>query len=201
MAPKIRKKASMALATSLIILASLALYLPLNTLTGFVLNKPALHGFQSEFVPEDVPMVNQHNVTVNWQDFAQQPLFLTTGFTACNFSCPITMAFYTQLKSQLSEPANFAMLSIDPEYDTPERLKAFLAHFDNSFIGLRIDQPVQMQQLIASLRLNIGYAGGDISHTDYIYLLHPNLDGVVIYTQPDADLIAQDLQTLTTINR
>ncbi|MCV6610845.1 MAG: SCO family protein [Amphritea sp.] len=162
-----------------------------------LLGRADLNGFQTAFMPQAKGIVNQHNESVEWQDLMQQPLFVTTGFTACNLSCPITMAFFTQLKSQLATPSNFAMLTIDPDYDTPERLKVFLDHFDSSFIGLRITDSAAMQKIIAELRLNISKAGGDIAHTDYIYLFHPDLDGAVIYTKPDAALIAQDIHTLT----
>lgn len=195
--PAIRTNLSTIGAILLILIAVLFTYLPANSMINQLLGRVDLNGFQTSFMPQPQGMVDQHNRPVTWQDLTQQPLFITTGFTACSLSCPITMAFFTRLKSQLASPANFAMLTIDPDYDTPERLKVFLDHFDSSFVGLRIADPQAMQQLIAALKLNISKAGGDISHTDYIYLFHPDLDGAVIYTKPDAALIAQDIQTLT----
>jgi hypothetical protein len=36
-------------------------------------------------------------------------------------------------------------------------------------------------------------------HGDYIYLMHPKLTGLVIYTKPDAAVMAQDLEILNAI--
>ena len=183
--------------TVLFALAVFFLYFPIKSKLDNLFGKVALNGFQTSFTPKIQGMVNQENQPVEWHELMRQPLFMTTGFTACNLSCPITMAFYTQLKSQLNVPATYAMLTVDPEYDNPARLKQFLKHFDPDFIGLRINDPAQMQKIIKELKLNISRTGSDISHTDYIYLFHPALDGAVIYTKPDVKLITQDLKLLT----
>ena len=59
-----------------------------------------------------------------------------TGFTNCPDLCPTTLALLASLRSRL--PGNglqVVFVSVDPERDTPERIAAYLAHFDPGLIG------------------------------------------------------------------
>jgi len=67
--------------------------------------------------------------------------FLYFGYTHCPDICPLHMANIAAVKKSLS-PAEQARLrvvfvSTDPARDTPAQLRAWLGHFDSSFIGVR----------------------------------------------------------------
>lgn len=61
-----------------------------------------------------------------------KPVMLNFIFTTCTTICPVLSATFTQIQEQLgSEAAAIRMLSvtIDPEQDTPERLRAYAERF------------------------------------------------------------------------
>ena len=62
------------------------------------------------------------------------------GYTHCPDVCPIHMAniaaVLRNLPPSMSERVRVVMVTTDPARDTPEVLRAWLDHFDRSFIGL-----------------------------------------------------------------
>ena len=63
------------------------------------------------------------------------------GYTACPDICPVHMANIAAVMARLSpgerERIRVVFVTTDPERDTPERLRTWLAHFDPTFIGVR----------------------------------------------------------------
>jgi len=65
------------------------------------------------------------------------------GYTYCPDVCPIHMAnlaaVMKQLRPGIAQRIRVVFVTTDPERDTPERLGAWLAHFDRTFVGLTGD--------------------------------------------------------------
>ena len=63
---------------------------------------------------------------------------LFAGFTNCPDVCPTTLALMAQLRGRLAAdaPLELLFLSVDPERDTPERLKTYTAHFGGGVRGV-----------------------------------------------------------------
>jgi protein SCO1/2 len=62
------------------------------------------------------------------------------GYTQCPDVCPTTMAELARVKKALGadgQRVQGVFVTVDPERDTPEVLKAYLAAFDAGFIALR----------------------------------------------------------------
>jgi protein SCO1/2 len=60
------------------------------------------------------------------------------GFTYCQKICPVTLAKLSQVFKELGPQAKdvqVLFITVDPERDTPERLREFVTFFDASFIG------------------------------------------------------------------
>jgi protein SCO1/2 len=73
-------------------------------------------------------------------DFKGKLTVVFFGYTQCPDVCPTTMAELAQVKKALGkdgERVQGVFITIDPERDTPELLKAYMASFDASFIALR----------------------------------------------------------------
>lgn len=73
-------------------------------------------------------------------DFKGKVLFVFFGFTQCPDVCPTTMAELAEVKRRLGpdgERVQGVFITVDPERDTPEVLKAYLQGMDPGFIGLR----------------------------------------------------------------
>ena len=65
------------------------------------------------------------------------------GYTTCPDLCPTTLSDFQVVKDELGADADqveFILATFDPERDTQERLKEYLAFFDPDFIGLRGDE-------------------------------------------------------------
>ena len=60
------------------------------------------------------------------------------GYTHCPSVCPTTLAYLAEVRKKLSagrDDFQVVYVTVDPERDTPQQLKAFLASFDSTFIG------------------------------------------------------------------
>jgi protein SCO1 len=73
-------------------------------------------------------------------DFKGKVTVVFFGYTQCPDVCPTTMAELAQVKKALGkdgERVQGVFITVDPERDTPEALKAYMASFDPSFVALR----------------------------------------------------------------
>ncbi len=72
-------------------------------------------------------------------DFRGRVVVMFFGFTQCPDVCPTAMAEMAQVKKALGpdgERLQVLFVSVDPERDTPEILKAYMSNFDPSFLAL-----------------------------------------------------------------
>ncbi len=73
-------------------------------------------------------------------DFRGKVTVVFFGYTQCPDVCPTTMAELARIKQAMGadgERVQGVFVSVDPERDTPEVLKAYLASFDPGFVALR----------------------------------------------------------------
>lgn len=73
-------------------------------------------------------------------DFKGKVLVVFFGYTQCPDVCPTTLAELAQVKKALGpdgDKVQGIFVTVDPERDTPELLKAYLQSFDASFVALR----------------------------------------------------------------
>lgn len=73
-------------------------------------------------------------------DFKGKVTAVFFGFTQCPDVCPTAMAELAQIKQQLGADGSRVQgvfITVDPERDTAEVLKAYMANFDPSFLALR----------------------------------------------------------------
>lgn len=74
------------------------------------------------------------------QDFKGKAVVVFFGYTQCPDVCPTTMADIAQAKKLLGPEGTKVQgifITIDPERDTPELLKAYVANFGPDFVALR----------------------------------------------------------------
>ncbi|MNZ97449.1 hypothetical protein D3C78_1166870 [compost metagenome] len=74
------------------------------------------------------------------KDFAGKVVVVFFGYTQCPDVCPTTLQELAEVKQQLGadgERLQAVFVSLDPERDTPEMLKAYMGNFDPSFVALR----------------------------------------------------------------
>lgn len=74
------------------------------------------------------------------QDFAGKAVVVFFGYTQCPDVCPTTMAEIAQAKQILGADGarvQGVFITVDPERDTPQVLKAYAASFGPDFVALR----------------------------------------------------------------
>ena len=72
-------------------------------------------------------------------DFKGKVVVVFFGYTQCPDFCPTTLGEWVQVKQALGENGKrlqAVFITVDPERDTAEALKDYVAHFDPTFLAL-----------------------------------------------------------------
>ena len=89
---------------------------------------------------KDFVLPDQNGKTRSIKDFAGKVVVVFFGFTQCPDVCPTSMADLAGIKKSLGadgDKLQGVFISVDPERDTPEILKAYMGNFDPTFLALR----------------------------------------------------------------
>ena len=73
-------------------------------------------------------------------DFAGKVVVVFFGYTQCPDVCPTTLLELAEVKKALGKDGarlQGIFVTVDPQRDTPEILKAYMANFDPSFLAMR----------------------------------------------------------------
>ena len=84
-------------------------------------------------------LIDQDGRPVNELTYLGKPTVFYFGFTYCPEACPTTLGHLAVWMKALGSDANklnVVFISIDPERDTPAKLKAYLSAYDPRFRGL-----------------------------------------------------------------
>lgn len=146
---------------------------------------------------------DQHGRPFQRRDLHGHWTVLFSGFTHCPDVCPATLAILRAAQNRnAAEPAHRTVLvSVDPERDTPEVLRDYLAWFDPEWVGLTGD-PEELGQLLDSLgmahvRVPTGGGGYTMDHATALALIDPQARLVAYWKAPlDPDRLAADLGAL-----
>jgi protein SCO1/2 len=89
------------------------------------------------------------------KDFAGKVVVVFFGFTQCPDVCPTSMAELAEVKLLLGpdgDKLQAIFITVDPERDTPELLKAYMGNFDPGFLALR-PTPEQLPQVAKDFKI------------------------------------------------
>jgi protein SCO1/2 len=109
-----------------------------------VLGPQREYTFQGSLIEPAVPAPEFELTDMNGQPFqlgqlSGQVVVMFFGYTGCPDVCPVTLTEFLQIRSKLGEAADqvsFVFVTVDPERDTPERMRKYLTNFDPEIIGL-----------------------------------------------------------------
>ena len=85
-------------------------------------------------------LADHNGVQRSLADFKGKAVVVFFGFTQCPDVCPTALADLAEVKRLLGpqgDKLQGIFVSVDPERDTPEVLKAYMANFDPAFLALR----------------------------------------------------------------
>lgn len=122
-------------------------------------------------------LVDEDGKPRSWSDFRGKPVAVFFGFTHCPDICPTTLGELSVLLADLgprSDDLQVALVSGDPERDTPEVLNAYLQSFDQRIIGLTGSEAEIDRAFSAfkAYRRKVPTEGGDytVDHSAGVYL-------------------------------
>ena len=123
-------------------------------------------------------LIDHNGVRVTDRDLRGRPTVMFFGFTSCPDVCPTTLIEIGQWLEALGSDGdrlNVVFISVDPERDTPARLKAYLSAFDPRIRGLT-GTPAEVAIAAKAFRIysqKRPVDGGDYSvdHSSVTYLL------------------------------
>ncbi|MFT3719374.1 SCO family protein [Pseudorhodoferax sp.] len=139
------------------------------------------------------------------QDFRGKVVVVFFGYTQCPDVCPTSMAELAQAKELLGADGarlQGLFVTVDPERDTPEVLKAYMENFDPDFVALR-PAPEQLAAMAKDFKLYYKKVDGktpgsytmDHSAGSYVYDPQGRLRLYVRYGS-GAETLAADVRTL-----
>ena len=88
----------------------------------------------------DLPLADQYGKNRSLKDFAGKVVVVFFGYTQCPDVCPTSMSELAEVKRALGadgDKLQGIFVTVDPERDTADMLKSYMASFDPSFIALR----------------------------------------------------------------
>jgi protein SCO1/2 len=136
-----------------------------------------------------------------------QPMLVFFGFTHCPDVCPTTLGLLAIVQKEVAVAdknlagLKVALISVDPERDTPERLGRYVSSFGSDFIGLTGSAPEIVNATrafgVASARVDLGGGNYTMDHSATVFALDSNARIVAVFTPPlRADALARDLVKL-----
>jgi len=144
-------------------------------------------------------LVDQNGRPVSDHDLLGKPTVMFFGFTYCPDVSPTTLADMTAWLKALGpdgDKLNAVYVTIDPERDTPARLKTYLTAFDPRIRGLT-GSPQAIAQAAHDYSVYYQKAalqGGDytMDHSTLIYLMDPrgHMAQLVQYGTPNDQVVA-----------
>ena len=103
----------------------------------------------------DFSLTDQYGQLRSLKDFRGKVVVVFFGFTQCPDVCPTSMQELAEVKAALGadgERLQGIFISVDPERDTLELLKAYMENFDPSFLALR-PTPEQLPALAKDFKI------------------------------------------------
>lgn len=181
-----------------------------------MLNQPAVPSLeagtslpQPRVLPE-FNLVDTHGKAASLAALRGHPTLVFFGFTHCPDVCPTTLALLANVQKQAAQqdPAlpviQVALISVDPERDTPEQLGSYIASFRGDFIGLTgsASEIVKATRAfgVAAARVDLGGGNYTMDHSAAVFALDSRARIVAVFTPPlSAAALARDLARLAPV--
>jgi protein SCO1/2 len=116
---------------------------------------------------------------VSLSDFNDKVVMIFFGYTHCPDVCPTALSTMEAVRSELGSKASRVQnifITVDPERDTLEKIKAYVGYFGDGNVGLA-GTPQEIAKVAAQYRMSYrkivtdGSADYAVDHMDFIYLI------------------------------
>ncbi len=161
---------------------------------------------QARALPE-FSLLDTHGAPASPATLRGHPTLVFFGFTHCPDVCPTTLAklAIVQKQSVLQDKSlqglKVALITVDPERDSPEQLGRYIASFGGDFIGLTGSAPEIVKATrgfgVASARVELAGGNYTMDHSAAVFALDSNARIVAVFTPPLSEVaLARDLARL-----
>jgi protein SCO1/2 len=123
-------------------------------------------------------LIDQNGQTITDQDMKGRPFLVFFGYTHCPDVCPTTLFDVSELMRALGPDAGRAgalFITVDPERDTPAKIKDYLSSFDPHLRGATGDAKAieAAEKAYRVYAKKVPTDGGDytMDHTALVYLM------------------------------
>jgi protein SCO1/2 len=130
------------------------------------------------------------------------PTLVFFGFTHCPDVCPTTLALLASVQKQVAVPGlKVALISVDPERDTPEQLGKYISSFGGDLIGLTGTAPEIVKTSksfgVAASRVELPGGGYTMDHSATVFALDSAARIIAVFTPPfNAAALTRDVARL-----
>lgn len=155
---------------------------------------------------KDFALTDYNGQPRSLRDYQGKIVVMFFGYTQCPDVCPTSLSELVAVRKLLGpdgDKLQGLFITIDPERDTPELLKAYMANFDPSFVALRADTPEKLAALAKDYKVYYKKVEGktptsytmDHSAGSYVYDTQGRLR---LYTRygSGAEALAADIKLL-----
>lgn len=149
-------------------------------------------------------LTDQDGKVFHLKDHRGQVVLLFFGYLTCPDVCPATLSKLARVYSLLGASWRSKLLtvfvSVDPNRDTPAKLREYLSYFDINAVGLtgpkdQVDKVVHAYKAFyekVDTQAPLDYL---INHSDYLYLIDPRGKTAHLFHPDDkADAMARTIR-------
>jgi len=164
---------------------------------------------QARVLPE-FDLVDTRGAAVSPAALRGHPTLVFFGFTHCPDVCPTTLALLASVQKQAVQQdagmagLKVALISVDPERDTPQQLGGYIASFRGDFIGLTGSASEIVKATrgfgVAAARVDLGGGNYTMDHSAAVFALDSQARIVAVFTPPlSAAALTRDLARLSPV--
>ena len=127
------------------------------------------------------------------------------GFTNCPDLCPLTLTQFAKLDEELgaepTPPIQYIFVSVDPDRDTPDRIRAYVEFFLPELIGVT-GNSADLENLASQLAVGFKAHSDEgenypVDHSNAILLINPAAEFQAVLTAPHTtERLAADFRAI-----
>ncbi len=155
-------------------------------------------------VAPDFTLTDHEGAERKLSDFSGSTVLLFFGFTNCPDVCPLTLASLARVieaEGLSAEDVRVLLVTVDPENDTPDRMKEYVGYFGPAVTGLT-GSPEQIQSVQADYGIYARHVEGHdgeptMAHTTQVFGIdRAGKLRVLIHAEDGDDVVRNDLLEL-----
>jgi protein SCO1/2 len=179
------------LVVALVLLVAAMLMVPRNREAAP--RAPADEAQTATVLPQPRPLPDFALTDTSGREFTRASMrgrhrLLFFGFTHCPDICPLTLQVLATAVDEIAARApevvpEVVFVSVDPQRDSPDRIRDYLRNFDAQFVGVA-GSDAALEPLVQALGVTVHKVETDGEHYNVVH------NGTVFVIDPDAALVA-----------